>query len=161
MIHIVPGDLVLVPRGIIAHQTNILGIANSGLVMDIKDCFTGWYQDYKSLCDQFKEQRNVEGLLGTTQYYRVRDGLYVANLFAQFSIKPFNRNTDLVGFRTALTHLEDQARQVGLPVYMSNLIACVRGGMDWEAEIYPIIEDVFSQSPVDLFLVDYQKGLVP
>ena len=41
---------------------------------------------------------------------------------------------------------------------MPDQIACVRGGMDWDAEVFPIIEEVFGESPVVLYLVDYVKG---
>lgn len=156
MINTISGDLVTVRHGIVAHQVNILGKAGSGVVTDIRNCFSGWYQEYKKLCDQF--ELNREQLLGTTQYFRVDGGLHVANLFAQFSIKPFNRNTDLPAFRQCLVNLEQQAREAALPVYVPDQIACVRGGMDWDAEVFPIIEEVFGESPVILYLVDYVKG---
>lgn len=156
MINVIEGDLLTVQYGIIAHQVNILGKANSGVVTGVRECFTGWYQEYKKLCDQFAENR--EQLLGTTQYFRIKDGLHVANLFAQFSIKPFNRNTDMPAFRQCLVNLEEQARTAGLPVYIPNLLACVRGGMDWETEVYPVIEEVFGDSSVMLFIVDYAQG---
>lgn len=156
MINKVVGDLVTVNYGILAHQTNILGKAGSGVVMDIKDTFVNWYQHYKDLCNQ--HESNKEALLGTTQYFTVRDGLHVANLFAQFSIKPFNRNTDLAALRQCLLNLHSTAQQHGLPVYIPDQIACVRGGMDWEAEVYPIIEEIFGESTVALYLVEFEKG---
>lgn len=156
MIHFISGDLQLVQKGIIGHQVNILGKAGSGIVVGIRNTFTGWYEEYKSLCDN--NEQNREALLGVVQYFTVGQDLFVANLFAQFSIKPFNRNTDIPALTKCLTNLHETALAHGMDVYLPNLLASVRGGMDWEAEIYPIIEKLFVESSVNLFLVDYVKG---
>lgn len=156
MIDIVYGDLTTLKYGILAHQTNTLGKAGSGVVVDIKETFAKWYESYKDLCNQFTE--NPSKLLGTVQYFSVNNGLHVANLFAQFSIKPFNRNTDLKAFEECCTNLHATAIQHGLPVYMPSRIASDRGGMDREAEIIPILEKVFGDSPAQLYLVEYIKG---
>lgn len=148
--------MVTVRKGIIGHQTNILGKAGSGVVTSIRDSFTAWYIQYKDLCTRY--ENNKEALLGTVQYTSVGSDVFVADLFAQFSIKPFNRNTDLNALRECLIKLHETAVKHNLPVYLPNLIACVRGGMDWEVEVYPIIQEIFEDSSVILYLVDYVEG---
>lgn len=155
MINYIEGDLVTIKHGIFAHQSNILGLAGSGIVTDIKDNFPGWYLAYKDFCNYV---HNKFELLGQVQFYAIPEtSAYIANLFSQFSVKPFSRNTDLKALETALTNVHNQAKINALPVYIPFKIASVRGGMDWDVEVLPIIEKIFSNSDVQLFIVHYVK----
>lgn len=158
MIYEVKGDLTTIGYGIVAHQVNILGVAASGVVTDIRECLPGWYQEYKTMCKQFSDSK--EALLGKVQFYNVpENSLFIANMFSQFSIKPFNRNTDLNAFKTCLTTVKEQAIQNGnIPVFIPKYIASVRGGMDWEVEVFPIIEELFNDQTSKLYMVDYVKN---
>lgn len=157
MIKEIKGDLLTAPSGILCHQVNTLGIAGSGIVIGFRDTFVNWFIQYKDLCDQYKSNPNQ--LLGTTQYLKVNDHLLVANMFSQFSVKPLGRNTDLDALKNCLTIIHNEAFRNDFNVYVPKYLASVRGGMDWEAEVYPIIEEIFNDSSVNLYLVDYVKGL--
>ncbi len=156
MIHVVDGDLLESDCSIIGHQVNCRGVMGAGLARQIKERYPNVFIAYRNVCSEAYQQ----DLLGHCQLVRAREGLIVANLFAQLDYGRNGRYTDYDAlqksmitlcnwYNVALDMLDDREPKIGLPYGIGSGLA----GGKWST-VYDIIDVVFQGKNIYL----YRKG---
>lgn len=164
MINHLKGDLIQSGAGIIAHQVNCKGKMGSGVALAIRKAFPNVYQRYISCCEDYKRvygRNYAKELLGKSQPVSARrfgKDVVIVNMFAQDN---FGYNgaqyTDYESLRKCLFSLRRLAvikncEKIALPYK----IGCARGGGDWDNVVYPMIEEVFADSGIDIDLYEWR-----
>lgn len=129
-------DITDVKGGVIAHGCNCSGGFGSGVAKSIKDRFP--------MAERvFRATPACPELLGQYQVVRVSEGLFVANVFTQLKYGyDGERYADPKAIREGLTHLmKNFCYQNALDLYVPR-IGCGLGGLDWETEVKPIMQDI-------------------
>lgn len=137
---VIEGDLFDVTEGIIAHQTNCLGVMGSGVAAIVRQRYPEAFQAYAELC-----QRNGPGtLLGMVQPVQVTPRLTVLNVFGQAAFGSKGRNTSYDATADAWEKIGE--RFEGETIHIPYLMGCALGGGDWD--IYEKIVDTFHPNTV-------------
>lgn len=157
MIEIVNGDLLQSNLPLIAHQTNCLGVMGGGIAKSIKNKWFTVYEKYAIYC---KSRNYSRDMLGVIQVCETNDTPIkaVANLFGEYSftesVAPYeNRHTDYDALKEALTELKEYCIdqdiiEVGIPYKLG----CGLAGGDWDGVVYPMLQELFNDSPIKLFI---------
>jgi hypothetical protein len=137
---IVPGDLLKLKRGIIAHQVNCVGKFNAGLAKKIART---WPKVRELYMHKFKKDGWT---LGNTQIINVGDPgqqLFVANCASQFGVGTEDVQTNYSAVKTCFENLAFQRLTMvpDLPIYVPYGYGCGLGGGDWNV-ILTIIESI-------------------
>ena len=111
-------------HAIIVHGVNCQGKMNSGVAKAIREAFPVVYEEYMKLYNLF------------TQQFYGRDGKKYAD---QNSI--FN---SLMNLCHAINVSGNLPRDIALPK-----IGCGLGGLDWDTDILPIIQEINRQYPIN------------
>lgn len=123
----VEGDLLDVDEGIIAHQTNCIGVMGAGLARGVKAKYTAVYAEYREHC----LIHEAHELLGTTQVIETKEGVHVANLFGQNTVGRGSRQTDYGALLNSLLELREYAEEENLDVALPFELGCGLAGGDW------------------------------
>lgn len=154
MIKIVDGDIFNCDADAILHQVNCQGVMGSGVAKQVREKFPTVFKYYKACCDEdkrFKEQSGItkSSLLGLAQVcYKedypvgdIKDKQVIINLFAQDRYGyDGNCYTDYEALRKCLKTVNKQfsGKRVAIPY----LMACHRGGGDWDTVYQMIVEEL-------------------
>lgn len=137
MIHYIRQDVTKVEKGVIAHGVNCQGVMGSGVAKAIR---RRWPIAY----DRYKQMPTGKSMLGTAHIVNVsEDGsnsLWVANCYTQvfygFNGRFANPDAILNSLWDALSYADYHH----LDLYMPKIGAGL-GGLDWETEVKPIVEE--------------------
>lgn len=140
MLTYIRADLTLETQGLIVHSVNAQGVMGSGIAKAIRDKWPEVYEAYRT---------HVQGkaAMGKVQFVNIADNFYVANLWGQ----EFFGNDGAVyadkaaikrGLITAFEFCEDYNLELKMP-----MIGALRGGLDWDSEVVPIINQVMMIHP--------------
>ena len=136
-----PGDLMRLKTGLIAHQVNCAGLFGAGLAKVIAD-------RWPKVKDLYLHKHKKDGWrLGDIQIVNVgdpQDPLYVVNCASQYDVGTDFRRTDYEAVRTCLLRLSLMRRKHyggNLPIYFPHGYGCGLGGGDWKV-VSTIIETV-------------------
>lgn len=151
------GDLLrdIKPWSVILHQVNCLGIAGAGVALQIREAFPGWYQEYKTYCDQEKDK---ELLLGKIHSYQARPNVIICSAFAQLGISKATPVTDYKAWDQILRRLEhelavkNEKDAMNWHVVAPYGIGCGLAGGDWKT-MRDLFEFYFAKSPVRFTLL--------
>lgn len=132
-------DITTVTRGIVAHGVNCQGAMGSGVALAIKNKWPKIYEEYKKL-------PMGKAMLGTAQLVPINDDdtLFVANCFTQVFYGTSGRFADPDAIERSLHLVYRWADYYNLPVFLPK-IGALRGGLDWETEVFPIIQQLDSK----------------
>lgn len=151
MIKIVKGDLLTVEHGIIGHQVNCQGFMGSGVAKQIKDKYLSAYKEYALTVAYAKSNSTLDSLLGTVNGVKIKDDLYVANLFGQLNYGYDGKQyTDTEALYKCFKILRTSSEKLNLPVYLPYMIGCFRGGADWK-EVEELLLRAFDGHEVTLY----------
>lgn len=141
MIKYINKDITTVNRGIVAHGVNCQGVMGSGVAVAIRNKWPTAFFVYKQFCDVFKGPTG--GKLGMVQTVPVFDyEVVVANCFTQESYGGDGAvYADIRAVKESLENLFAYAQHVNLPIYLPK-IGCGLGGLDWETQVEPIINEL-------------------
>lgn len=134
---VIVGNLLDVTEGVIAHQTNCIGVARVGVALSISTAYPEWEETYKAVCRAY----TINNLLGKLHLYQATPTLTIASLFGQrVPSKPSNRRlmTDYEALQRALTMLRDRTPS-DVSIYLPYGMGCGYGGGDWDV-VQPLIE---------------------
>lgn len=157
MIEIVKGDLLKSNLPLIAHQTNCLGVMGGGIAKAIRNKWNSVYAQYVNYCKNFDYSK---ALLGKCQICITGEAptKLVANLFGEYSftesVAPYeNRHTDYDALKLALINLrefckDEEITEIGIPYKLG----CGLAGGDWDGVVYPMIQEIFSDDSIKLFI---------
>lgn len=162
MIQIVEGDLLKSNVPVIGHQVNCLGIMGAGIAKQIKAKWFTVFSEYTRFCNKFVSDKE---LLGQCQFVKVDNSPieYVANLFGEYSfaeaVAPFegNRHTDYEALKEALISFKVQILEHGYTTAgIPYKLGCGLAGGNWEGVVFPLIEEIFGDNKVTLFIYKLQ-----
>lgn len=129
-------DITKVTCGIIAHGVNCQRKMRSGVAKAL-------YETWPRIKSQYLA---TDPELGKVDFVRVRDlpepMLLIANCYTQvYYGHDGRRYADIDAIKKCLRTVFQTALSVNLPVYLPR-IGSDRGGLDWETEVLPAIENV-------------------
>lgn len=138
---IVKKDITTVERGVILHGVNCQNVMGSGVAKAIK---TKWPKVY----DAFISTQKKDRILGHTNIIKLDENLWVFNCFTQvYYGRDGERYASLEGISEAVEKGFIFAKINKLPIFMPK-IGCGLGGVDWESEVEPIIENLRNKHQV-------------
>lgn len=147
------GDLFTTTATIIAHQVNCQGKMGSGVALQVKQKYPTAFEEYLQKC----QSNNT--LLGYIQIIPQSDGHIICNMFAQDNYGYDGRQyTDTTALQDCFIKLKQYATEKNISVAIPYKIGCCRGGADWDNEVYPIIEKLFSDESVNLEIWRLDNG---
>ncbi len=151
MIEYIKKNVITVEMGIVAHGVNCQHRMGSGVAKDIR---ARWPIVY----DEYMKMPKGAAMLGTAHLVRINEGqddLFVANCYTQqfygygggayANTKSIADSLDQVAKHSAI--LSD------LPIFMPR-IGCGLGGLDWERDVEPIINEIANRRHQEFFVCD-------
>lgn len=148
---IIEKDITIVEFGIIVHQVNCHGVMGSGVAKALRDKWPEIYRSYREDYEEYiygGDKYNGNNLLGSINVCKIKENLYVVNLFGQQDYRQNHqlskRFTSYGAWEKALPKLRNYIDDNELPdnVYFPYNIGCDRGGGDWRI-ISAMIEEYF------------------
>lgn len=148
MIEYITKDITTVERGIICHGVNCQHKMASGVAKAIR---AKWPSAYT----QYMDSPKGKSMLGVASVVEVNPKLYIINCYTQiFYGYGGGRYADPEGIRRAMVDAMTMADYQQLPIYMPK-IGCGLGGLDWDREVKPIIENLNTfYDQVDVFVCE-------
>lgn len=141
------GNLLESNAPLIMHQVNCKGVMNSGVAKAIKEKWPIVYDEYQ----KFYSYLPIDTLLGTTQFVKIGNNRYVANMFAQErygynGIKYTSYDAIDKCLRSVARNAENgEIDRVAMPYNMSS----DRGGADWEV-ILAMVNAAFRDTDITI-----------
>ena len=136
-------------QGII-HQANCQNTMGSGIAREIRARYPEAYEvDCKTIAGDYKK-------LGTFSSVKTNDGKFVIyNCYSQYRYGREQRHTNYEAVYTGLSSIEQNARELGLTTLsLPYNMGCMLGGGSWRI-VSVIIDEVFEDSPIDLYICRY------
>lgn len=135
-------DITTVGHGIIAHGTNCSMGFGSGVAGAIRRKWPEVYNHFMKVPGQL--------MLGKTDFINLDpmcDCLWIANVYSQQSMgKDGKRYASPEAIDTGMQAVMEHALKYNIPVYIPK-IGCGLGGLNWEADVEPIINRLAEQYP--------------
>lgn len=146
-------DVTDVGLGIVAHGVNCQHAMGSGVAGAIR-------KKWPVVYDRFMAAPKGKTMLGTVDLIAVTtdDSLFVANCYTQqFYGYGGGRYADPEAVKKAMQTTFRLADSLTLPLYMPK-IGCGLGGLDWEADVLPIINYQTETYPrVEVFICELEE----
>lgn len=142
-------DITTIKEGIIAHGVNCQRRMGSGVAKAIKEKWPIVYERYM-------ETPKGRDMLGTAHIINVDVNLFVANCYTQeFYGNDGKRYASIEAIDAALQAVFAYAEIMELPIYLPKIGAGL-GGLDWETEVAPIIEQMNTRFPgTDTYICEW------
>jgi len=149
MIYEKDANLLEFPLDGIIHSANCFHTMGGGIALRIKNKFPSAYEA------DLRTTYGDKSKLGTISLAVLPSNLHIYNLYGQFSMGA-GRHTSYDAICEGLERIEFHARdnalkKIGLPARMG----CMLGGGNWRV-VRAIIDVVFENSPLDLYICNYQ-----
>lgn len=155
MINYLTKDITTVNRGIIAHGVNNAfgGVMGSGVAYALRNKYPQIFSEYSKLCSGDDQSR--ENLLGTVNFVIINPRIIVANCFTQRLYgRDGKRYAIPNAIESSLAKCYQMATLLHFPFYLPP-IGCGLGGLNYEADVKPIIENLSDLNPdVETFICD-------
>lgn len=157
MINYIKKDITTVTHGIVVHGVNCQGKMGSGVALAIRNKWQNVFDNYQRHCNGYIHTRRM--LLGTVQYVRVADSVYVGNWFTQEYYGTDGAvYADSEAIRKCFFNsgdfLTSQQLDHQRPLYLPR-IGCGLGGLEWEDDLVPILNDFQQQyEHVEIYVCD-------
>lgn len=147
-------DLTKITHGVIAHGCNCQGKMGAGVAYAIRKRWPVVYFEYVDLCIKSTPTQ----LLGSSQIVTITDTdisfLAVANCFTQeYYGKDGKIYADRSAIRTALIQPLRLAQKRDVPFFTSR-IGCNLGGLDWGADVEPIMSALSNEFDITIMVCD-------
>lgn len=142
--------------GVVVHGCNAQMVQNSGIARQLRDAYPIVYASYRTHCAAYPTPASR---LGTVDIVRVKDGLWVANCITQLHYgRDGAKYASPAAIATSLNLLYQRIiagdeTPPDMPVYMP-LIGCGLGGLDWEADVAPIVSAVANATQIHTYVCE-------
>ena len=137
-----------------AHQSNAHCTFGSGIALQIKNKYP---ELYAADCQTKRGDRNK---LGTFSWVKCHDGKIGYNCYSQFYYGRDKRYTDYNAMCDGLESIRNHALSIGITkIGLPKFMGCRLGGGSWTI-VRAIIEDVFANSPIDIYICNYTPPIV-
>ena len=141
MINYLKKNIITVERGVIVHGCNCSGGFGSGVAGAIRKQWPAVYTAFKSV-DPRPE------LLGKIQIVPIDENLIVINGFTQ---EKFGNDGKIYADASAIRSVLEQAARITSAYQHNELympkVGCGLGGLDWEEDVLPIVENIANMFP--------------
>lgn len=153
MVTIKTGNVFDSTAEFICHQVNCQGKMNSGVAKEVRQRYPKVYRNYVRDCESAADSHT---LLGNAIGYFVDNGdRCIVNCFGQDTYGYDGQQyTNVEALKKALSSVAVTAKVTKCKVAMPYKIGCVRGGADWDNEVYPMIQEVFKDVDCELWKLD-------
>lgn len=151
MIEYIERDITTVGHGIIAHGTNCSMGFGSGVAGAIR-------KKWPNVYDHFMKIPGAT-MLGKVDFINLdpfAECLWVANVYSQQSMGyDRKRYASPEAIASGMQQVIEHAVKFKLPVYMPRM-GCGLGGLNWEADVLPIINQLAEQYPkIHIYVCDW------
>lgn len=151
-VRIIRGDITDITFGVISHGVNCQGRFRSGVARAIAMKWPDARRNYLRIFENDVDRRS---LLGTIQQCEIDEGLHVINMFTQFYYgKDGRRYADLKAIGKCLIKSIAIAKDLRYPFYIPK-VGCGLGGLDWETEVFPLVQVVASRHKYDVTVIEF------
>lgn len=139
-------DITTITEGIIAHGVNCKRKMGAGVAKAISDKWPIVKQTYMRTTPK----------LGKVYIVHITEQLWVMNCYTQetYGRVPGHKYASVDVVEHCLKHVARMATQSGLPVYIPR-IGCGLGGLDWDFDLVPMIEDIEEQFGIEFTVCIY------
>ena len=154
MVQEIDADLLDYPLQGIIHQANCMHTMGSGIARLIREKYPEAFDaDLKS-----GTKGDSHRLGSYSVAHCLKEDKYIFNLYGQYNYGHMARFTSYDAVDRGLRKIEAYAQEnhlstLGLPKKMG----CMRGGGSWHI-VRAIVEDVFNESPIELYICNYDQG---
>lgn len=140
-INYVQKDITTVTKGIIVHGVNCQNAMGSGIA---KALYTKWPEvkkQYHKVTEVLLINSSPQELLGNSHAFVIEPGLYIMNGWTQlyYGKDPGVKYASTKAINSVIEYAIAFADGMNLPLYMPK-IGCGLGGLNWEADVKPIVE---------------------
>lgn len=136
-------DITTIDEGLVIHGVNCQRKMASGVAKEIRAKWPIVYEKYM----------NAQPKLGATQIVHIKEQLWVCNCYTQqyygYDGKAY---ADIIAIEKCLRFVARLSAESTLPIYMPR-IGCGLGGLDWNYDLIPLIEEVEERFPKAQFIV--------
>lgn len=151
MINYIQGDITTVTKGLIGHGVNAQGVMGSGVALAIRNKWPMVYDYYKSLSKQQMK-------LGTVQIVDINDEIKIANIFSQeFFGSDGIKYASADAIKIGLQYCFEYCFLFDIDVFSLPKIGCGLGGLIWEEDVLPILEELhlkYNDININIFYKD-------
>lgn len=154
----VKGDLLMADTYYIAHQVNCRGKMGAGVAYQIRRYLLGerGYNDYRAIC----RNKPPKQLLGANQYYPIKNGQVVVNMFGEDIPTGKGIDTDYDALRKCLLNLriamEEEHKDASIPGYLG----CGLAGGSWDFVYTTMILPIFQKISQTLYIVYREDSIL-
>lgn len=147
MVTYIKKDITTVEAGIVGHGVNCQGRMGSGVALAIKNKWPEVYKKYMTLSPKLAP-------LGKVQFVSISDDLHIANMFTQDNYGYDGaRYASVDAIRMSMNRVCFTASLMNMDVYIPK-IGSGLGGLDWDIEVAPVIEQVAEEQNVNVFVCE-------
>lgn len=152
MKHIIVGDLLAHPKGLIVHGCNTQGKMGSGVALAVKNRYPEAYQAYM-LCHEGPGRLE----LGQIIHAQVGPDRYIVNAMTQIFFGPGQRHTNYEAVAVAFENIREEAHRLQVTEIAYPLIGAGLGGGNWR--IIDTIIDETLRGEFDQYLYGFEDQL--
>lgn len=152
MIEFRKGNLLDADAEALVNTVNTVGVMGKGIALQFKKKFPKNFKAYKRACD---EKEVKIGKMFVFSFDRLSNPRYIINFPTKNNWREKSR---LEYVREGLDDLIREVRDLGIYSIAIPPLGCGNGGLDWEEEVRPLMEDAFSRIP-DVSVCAYEPTL--
>lgn len=151
MINYIKGNLLNAPSGLIIHGCNCSGGFGSGVAGAIR---SKWPYVY----NVFKKYSIGADMLGTFVPVKINENLFVGNCYTQqYFGSDGKRYASPEAIKESITKACEFAQKYNIKIISMPKIGTGLGGLNWDADVVTIIEDLanqFSSITINVYYID-------
>lgn len=148
MITYVVGNLFESPARVLVNTVNTVGVMGKGIAKDFKTVYPEMFVQYQSLCE--KNMLSV----GQLWLYKT-EHKWILN----FPTKKHWRSPSKLSYiEQGLKKFSETYAERGITSIAFPALGCGNGGLDWEKQVRPLMEDYLGKLPIDVFVYLYRQS---
>ena len=146
MITYVVGDIFTSPAKVLVNTVNTVGVMGKGIAYGFKRIYPEMFEQYQYFCE--------EGMFNVGQLWLYKTPhKWILN----FPTKKHWRSKSKVEYIEAgLQKFVDTYDLKGMLSVAFPMLGCGNGGLDWNTQIQPLMEEYLTDLPIDIFIYLYQ-----
>lgn len=151
MIQYINGNLFTSNAKVLVNTVNTVGVMGKGIASDFKKYYPKMFEEYKQLCDTNRLK------IGDLHLYKTSNK-WILN----FPTKEHWRTPSKLEFiEKGLQQLIKDAHKLQINDIAMPKLGCGNGGLDWESEVKPIVEEYLKKSPINVSIYEFDKDIIP